>query len=210
MLTPLRAHLCRVCASRGMTSFGFTAATSVLKVHCRQYAASATSSSTFRARSEPESSSSPLTTTDFVAIRLPSSRRRLLRVSGADAFIYLQSLLSNDMRQLLPVDRLAAEFRSGRRNQSISQLAAVDQPLLYAFLLSAVGRVLADLFVYRGRYRAEDGEYILEVSVWRFYLVFILFLQFYLGGRKAGHRPKTPPPRLQPLTRRQSGAGHRS
>ena len=100
-----------------------------------------------------------------MAIRLPSSRRRLLRVSGADAFIYLQSLLSNDMRQLLPVDRLAAEFRSGRRNQSISQLAAVDQPLLYAFLLSAVGRVLADLFVYRGRYRAEDGEYILEVSV---------------------------------------------
>lgn len=107
------------------------------------------------ASSESDSASS------FVAIRL-NPTKRLMRVSGIDSFIYLQSLLTNDMRQLLPVERLKRNW--GPSNYSMTQIGALDQPVIYAYLLSAVGKVLADLYVYRGRYRAEDGEYILEAS----------------------------------------------
>lgn len=147
-------HFCRTCARRTLSPSHLS---NILSQRRKQ--------STSAFDGEPDS-----TTANFVAIKMPSSRRRLVRVSGIDSFIYLQSLLTNDMRQLLPVDRLQADFRN-RSNHSMSQLAAVDQPLLYAYLLSAVGRVLADLFVYRGRYRAEDGEYIVEVSQLNFILI---------------------------------------
>ena len=104
-------------------------------------------------KSEPDRSS-------FVAIKLEN--KRLLRVSGSDSFIYLQSLLTNDMRQLLPVDRLQDEMITNRN--IFQQIYALNQPLIYSYICSAVGKVLCDLFVYRMRYRAEEGEFILEVD----------------------------------------------
>lgn len=117
------------------------------------------------------------TNNEFVAIKLSTKSRKLLRISGVDSFIYLQSLLTNDMRRLLPSDRLNL-----RSEDMFEEMDIFDQPVLYSYLLSAVGKVLADLFVYRGRYRAEDGEYIIEVlfSLVILSLIFEIFSNFRL------------------------------
>ncbi|KAI2807055.1 Iron-sulfur clusters incorporation protein [Blomia tropicalis] len=98
----------------------------------------------------------------LVAIRL--SNRRFLRVCGEDSFIYLQSLLTNDMRMLLSLERLEKERNSSPGLEKLIESNALNQPVIYTYLLSAVGRVLADMFVYRGRYRTSDGEYIIEID----------------------------------------------
>lgn len=84
----------------------------------------------------------------FHAIKL--SNKRLLRVTGPQSFIYMQSLFTNDMRNLL--------------NKPSSEPSNSNKSVIYTFLLSAVGRVLCDLFVYRGR-ACVDGEYFLEVCL---------------------------------------------
>ena len=97
----------------------------------------------------------------FIAIHLRN--KQLVRISGPGSFIYLQSLLTNDMRKLL-LPKYAEQYSSfDSRNQL--------NPVIYSFLLSAVGKVLCDLFVYRGRFiTAEcsdyesDGEFVLEVD----------------------------------------------
>lgn len=106
----------------------------------------------------------------LVAIRL--SNRRFLRVCGEDSFIYLQSLLTNDMRMLLSLERLEKERNSSPGLEKLIESNALNQPVIYTYLLSAVGRVLADMFVYRGRYRTSDGEYIIEVF-FNFYFHFV-------------------------------------
>ncbi|XP_046911129.1 iron-sulfur cluster assembly factor IBA57, mitochondrial [Dermatophagoides farinae] len=97
----------------------------------------------------------------FVAIHLRN--KQLLRVSGPGSFIYLQSLLTNDMRKLLSANH-AEQFSSLDHHNKL-------MPVIYSFILSAVGKVLCDLFVYRGRYIVADcngydgdGEFILEVD----------------------------------------------
>lgn len=66
------------------------------------------------------------------------------------------------MRQLLPLDRLNREMSNNRN--VFQEIYSLNQPVIYSYLCNAVGRVLCDLFVYRSRYRAEDGEYIIEVD----------------------------------------------
>jgi len=78
----------------------------------------------------------------FYAIKL--TNKKLIRVSGRESFIYLQSLISNDMRHLLNGEEVP------RRS------------CIYAFMLSDLGRVLCDLIIYRGKLLSE-GEVILEV-----------------------------------------------
>ena len=80
----------------------------------------------------------------FYAIKLKN--KKLIRVSGEQSFIYLQSLLTNDLRHL-------------RNDERVSPRGCV-----YAFLLSSLGKVLADLFVYKGKLFSE-GELILEVII---------------------------------------------
>lgn len=80
---------------------------------------------------------------DFYAIKL--TNKKLIRVSGRESFIYLQSLVSNDLRHLLD-------------GEDVPQRSCV-----YAFMLSALGKVLCDLFVYKGKL-LSDGELILEVT----------------------------------------------
>ncbi|XP_054153799.1 putative transferase CAF17 homolog, mitochondrial [Oppia nitens] len=81
--------------------------------------------------------------THFCAVKL--TNKRLIRVSGAESFIYLQSFLTNDLRHLL-------------NGEEVSQRSCV-----YTFLLSALGKVLADIFVYKAKL-LSDGELILEVD----------------------------------------------
>ena len=107
---------------------------------------------------------------EIVAIRL-STKRKLLRISGIDSFIYLQSLLTNDMRRLKPMMITNQSFNNNTHTETKSdhqqRISHIfDQPAIYSYLLSSVGKVLADLFVYRGRYRTEEGEYILEVCLY--------------------------------------------
>ena len=83
----------------------------------------------------------------FYAIKL--TNKKLIRVSGEQSFIYLQSLLSNDLRHLMNGEEV------------------VSKGCVYAFMLSALGKVLADLFVYKGKL-LSDGEIILEVSIQSF------------------------------------------
>ncbi|KAI7697865.1 hypothetical protein SSS_08194, partial [Sarcoptes scabiei] len=85
----------------------------------------------------------------FAAIELKN--KALVRVSGPGSFIYLQSLLTNDLRKLLnPIE-------SPENVQNECQYS------IYSYLLSAVGRVLCDMFIYRGRFLV-DGDYIIEVD----------------------------------------------
>lgn len=76
----------------------------------------------------------------YVAVRL--SDKCVLRVRGPQSLVYLQSLLSNDVRR-------------------VTDSASATQSAIYSYLLSAVGRVLSDVFVFGGR----SGEFLLEVSV---------------------------------------------
>jgi folate-binding Fe-S cluster repair protein YgfZ len=84
--------------------------------------------------------------THFYAIKL--TNKKLIRVSGVDSFIYLQSLITNDLRHLLD-------------GEEVPQRSCV-----YAFMLSALGKVLCDLFIYRAK-----GELILEVITHSFYFI---------------------------------------
>ncbi len=86
--------------------------------------------------------------THFYAIKL--TNKKLIRVSGVDSFIYLQSLITNDLRHLL-------------EGEEVPQRSCV-----YAFMLSALGKVLCDLFIYRAKLLSE-GELILEVITDSFY-----------------------------------------
>lgn len=95
---------------------------------------------------------SPGTVPCFVAIKL--NNKSLLRVSGPESFIYLQSLLTNDMRKLLTNEEY---------NTSMEENIQLNQIIIYSYLLSDCCKVLCDLFVYRGKYFA-DGDYILEVD----------------------------------------------
>lgn len=95
--------------------------------------------------------SSPETVPGFVAIKL--NNKSLLRVSGPESFIYLQSLLTNDMRKLLTNE----EYISNEENIQLNQI------IIYSYLLSDCCKVLCDMFVYRGKYFA-DGDYVLEVD----------------------------------------------
>ncbi|CAG2114255.1 unnamed protein product [Medioppia subpectinata] len=79
----------------------------------------------------------------FYAIKL--TNKRLVRVSGAESFIYLQSLLTNDLRHLSTAEEV------------------VPRSAVYAFMLSGLGRVLADLFLYKAKLLSA-GELILEVD----------------------------------------------
>ncbi|CAG2166584.1 unnamed protein product [Oppiella nova] len=79
----------------------------------------------------------------FCAIKL--TNKRLIRVSGSESFIYLQSLLTNDLRHLLDGEEV------------------VPRSCVYSFMLSSLGRVLADIFVYKAKILSA-GELILEVD----------------------------------------------
>ncbi|OTF78121.1 Mitochondrial ransferase CAF17-like protein, partial [Euroglyphus maynei] len=90
--------------------------------------------------------------------------KQLLRISGPGSFIYLQSLLTNDMRKLLLLP-------SHAEKSSLPDHQNQFTPVIYSFMLSAVGKVLCDLFVYRGRFISPDcngsdgdGEFVLEVD----------------------------------------------
>jgi folate-binding Fe-S cluster repair protein YgfZ len=88
--------------------------------------------------------------THFYAIKL--TNKKLIRVSGVDSFIYIQSLITNDLRHLLD-------------GEEVPQRSCV-----YAFMLSALGKVLCDLFIYKTKLLSE-GELILEVIRDSFYFI---------------------------------------
>lgn len=94
-------------------------------------------------------------------LAIPLTNKSLLRVSGDEAFIYLQTLLTNDMRYLLNPQNDPEYCRdSVEPNASVYR----NQSSLHGYFLSAVGRVLCDLFIYRSNSNWNNQEFLLEVD----------------------------------------------
>ena len=87
--------------------------------------------------------SSSSSSAQFLAVKL--SNRKIIRVCGIDSIIYLQSLITNDVRHLLPFENITKKTS------------------LYAYMLNANGKVLCDLFLYRGKIISE-GELLMEID----------------------------------------------
>lgn len=87
---------------------------------------------------------------NYYAIKL--TNKSLLRVTGDGSFIYLQSLLTNDMRRLLP-------------KIEHDETSHENLPSIYSYILSSANRVLCDLFIYRSNAHRYNTEFIIEVNM---------------------------------------------
>lgn len=81
---------------------------------------------------------------NFAAIKL--NHRRIVRLTGFDSIIYLQMLTTNDLRKILPFEHMY-----------------YSQNCIYSFLLNHLGRVLTDMFIYKGNLEV-DNELLIEID----------------------------------------------
>lgn len=109
----------------------------------------------------------------YYAIKL--ANKSLLRVTGDGSFIYLQSLLTNDMRRLLP-------------KIEHDETSHENLPSIYSYILSSANRVLCDLFVYRSNAHRYNTEFILEVSRSESNECLLMSLQLFSRSIHAWHR----------------------